>query len=244
MQNVNEKTNLIYAAISAAMADIDAIGKDRVNKGSGEYGFKFRGIDDVYNSLHSVLAKHKIFTVSEIVSSAPTERTSAKGAILLYERIQIRYTFFTTDGSSVETEVIGLAMDSGDKAANKAMSIAHKYALLQIFCIATEDEKDPDAQTHTVASAQTAKPAGAPAPTLGQPQHQSASTSLAAQPAIITEKQRKRLYPLATEAQKTPEEVKTIFAVFGFKSSKEITTDKYDAICAEISKAKRQPGDE
>ena len=39
-------------------------------------------------------------------------------------------------------------MDSGDKATNKAMSIAYKYACFQVFCIPTEEMKDPDAETH------------------------------------------------------------------------------------------------
>jgi hypothetical protein len=42
-------------------------------------------------------------------------------------------------------------MDSGDKSSNKAMSVAHKYALLQAFCIPTKDIDDPDAETHEVA---------------------------------------------------------------------------------------------
>jgi hypothetical protein len=35
-------------------------------------------------------------------------------------------------------------MDSGDKATNKAMSVAHKYALIQVFAIPTADDKDPE----------------------------------------------------------------------------------------------------
>lgn len=41
-------------------------------------------------------------------------------------------------------------MDSGDKATNKAMAIAFKYACFQIFCIPTEEMKDPDAECHDV----------------------------------------------------------------------------------------------
>ena len=37
-------------------------------------------------------------------------------------------------------------MDSGDKATNKAMSIAYKYACFQVFCIPTEEMMDPDAE--------------------------------------------------------------------------------------------------
>ena len=40
-------------------------------------------------------------------------------------------------------------MDSGDKATNKAMAIAFKYACFQVFCIPTEEMKDPDAESHT-----------------------------------------------------------------------------------------------
>lgn len=44
-------------------------------------------------------------------------------------------------------------MDSGDKATNKAMSIAYKYAAFQAFCIPTEDTAiDADATAHNVAS--------------------------------------------------------------------------------------------
>ena len=62
----------------------------------------------------------------------------------------MQYTFWTVDGTSVECSVIGEGMDSGDKATNKAMAIAHKYALLQTFCIPTEDMIDPDSQVHEV----------------------------------------------------------------------------------------------
>ena len=53
----------------------------------------------------------------------------------------------TTDGSYVETTNVGEAADSGDKGMNKAMSIALKYSLLQMFLIPTEEQKDPDAVT-------------------------------------------------------------------------------------------------
>jgi hypothetical protein len=44
-------------------------------------------------------------------------------------------------------------MDSADKATNKAMSAAYKYACLQTFCIPTEGDNDADATTHQVAPA-------------------------------------------------------------------------------------------
>ena len=44
-------------------------------------------------------------------------------------------------------------MDSGDKATNKAMSIAFKYACFQVFCIPTEEMVDPDKESHEVTPA-------------------------------------------------------------------------------------------
>lgn len=38
-------------------------------------------------------------------------------------------------------------MDSADKASNKAMSVAFKYACFQVFCIPTEEMVDPDSET-------------------------------------------------------------------------------------------------
>jgi hypothetical protein len=136
----------IYKKISDVMNDIDAISKNRKNtQGSG---YNFRGIDDVYNELHSVLSKHHVFTVPEVLEERTEERVSKSGGNLIYRILKIKYTFFTEDGSSVTSVVIGEAMDSGDKAANKAMSVAHKYCLLQVFAIPTEEEKDPEVETH------------------------------------------------------------------------------------------------
>ena len=122
----------IYESISNALADIGAIGKTKWND---QQKFKFRGIDDVMNSLHPVLEKNKIFIVPDVLEQIREDRVSGKGNPLIYSICKIKYTFYAEDGSSVTAVVIGEGMDSGDKATNKAMSIAFKYALFQIFCI-------------------------------------------------------------------------------------------------------------
>jgi len=139
MAETNEK--LIFQKIPAIMADVGAIGKNRENDSQH---YSFRGIDDVYNELHELLAKHKVFTVPEILTERHEERKSRSGSLLIYRIFSIRYTFYAEDGSSVAAVVVGEGMDSGDKAGNKAMSVAHKYALLQVFCIPTDDPKDPE----------------------------------------------------------------------------------------------------
>ena len=70
------------------------------------------------------------------------------GTTLIYSILKIKYTMFAPDGSNVSCTVIGEGMDSGDKASNKAMSVAMKYAMFQLFFIPTE-AVDPDAEVHT-----------------------------------------------------------------------------------------------
>jgi len=136
-----EKAGHIYSAISAIMAEINAISKGRENKAQG---YKFRGIDDVYNEVHPLLTKHKVFTVPEVLEANYDTVTTAKGSTLFYSRLKMQYTFFADDGSCVRAVVIGEGMDSGDKASNKAMAVAHKYAIVQMFAIPTDEPKDPE----------------------------------------------------------------------------------------------------
>lgn len=136
-----ENEKLIYKKICDIMADVKVISKDRKNQ---QQNYKFRGIDDVYNELHDLLAKHRVFTVPAVLETKHEERTSKSGGTLIYRIYTVEYTFFAEDGSSVQTIVMGEGMDSGDKAGNKAMSVAHKYALLQMFAIPTGEPKDPE----------------------------------------------------------------------------------------------------
>ena len=147
----------IYKAISDIMNDVGAVGKNDWNK---VQQFKFRGIDAVMNALHPAMSKHHVFVVPEVLEQSREERESKGGSNLIYSICKIRYTFFAEDGSSVSAVVIGEGMDIGDKATNKAMAIALKYAFFQVFCIPTEEMQDPDAESPEVKarkSADTAK---------------------------------------------------------------------------------------
>lgn len=90
-----------------------------------------------------------MFCVPELISYDRQERTNRNGTVLNYALAQMKYTFYADDGSSVSAVVMGEGMDSGDKATNKAMAIAMKYALLQTLCIPTEDMVDPDGESYT-----------------------------------------------------------------------------------------------
>lgn len=143
------ETKDIYKTIAAVMQKIEAIAKKQKNI---QQKFLYRSIDDVMNELHPLLAECGLFIVPEVLSEERTERQSQNGGTLFYSRQKIKFTFYATDGSHLSAVIIGEAMDSGDKASNKALSIAYKYACLQVFCIPTEDVKDPDGQSYSVAT--------------------------------------------------------------------------------------------
>lgn len=136
----------IFQAIPAIMGEINAVGKNKKNL---QQGFMYRGIDDVMNAINPALVHHKVFIVPEILEQSREERQTNKGANLIYSICKMRFRFCAEDGSSVEAVTVGEGMDSGDKATNKAMAIAFKYACFQVFCIPTEEISDPDAESHT-----------------------------------------------------------------------------------------------
>ena len=152
-QNTPAASGSIYQRIPAIMREIDPLPKDRRNEAQK---YSFRGIDDVYNLVHPVMAKHGVFMSCTILSDRTEERQSKSGGVLIYRVINARYRFTTEDESFVETDVIGEGMDGGDKSANKAMSVGQKYAILQMFLVPTDDPKDPENDSPEVAPKKTA----------------------------------------------------------------------------------------
>jgi hypothetical protein len=147
-------TGKVYEAIAKVMLAMgkEGIAKDRKNQ---QQGYQFRGIDDVYNALSGQLSENKLCMLPTVLERECEERQSAKGGALFYVTVKVRFDLVSAeDGSKHEITTYGEAMDSGDKATNKAMSAAYKYAAMQAFCIPTEGDNDADGQTHEVAGKQ------------------------------------------------------------------------------------------
>ena len=145
----------VYQAINAVQAALaqEGIGKDRKND---QQGYKFRGIDDVYNALAPLLARNGLCILPRCTERICVERTNAKGTALFYVTVRAEFDFVASeDGSKHTVTTYGEAMDSGDKATNKAMSAAYKYAAMQAFSIPTEGDNDADAHTHEVSTRRT-----------------------------------------------------------------------------------------
>lgn len=140
----------VYKAINAVQQALCKTGitKDRKNQ---QQGYSFRGIDDVYNVLSPLLGESGLCILPRMLTRACEERQTAKGGILFYVTVEAEFDFVAvSDGSKHTVRTFGEAMDSGDKATNKAMSAAYKYAAFQAFAIPTEGDNDADSTTHQV----------------------------------------------------------------------------------------------
>lgn len=135
------------AAVSLALSK-DGISKDRKNE---QQGYKFRGIDDVYNALAPLLANNGLCILPRVLSRECVERTTSKGNAIFYVTVHVEFDLVSADDGSKHTVAMyGEAMDTGDKATNKAMSAAYKYMAMEVFAIPTEGDNDADATTHEV----------------------------------------------------------------------------------------------
>lgn len=152
----------VYKAINAVQSDLCKEGITKDSKNTFD-GYNFRGIDAVYNALSPLLAKHGLCILPRMLTRSVAEHQSQKGGILFYVTVEAEFDFVCAeDGSKHTVKTFGEAMDRGDKATNKAMSAAYKYAAFQTFAIPTEGDNDADASSHQVKAA-VHKPTNNPA---------------------------------------------------------------------------------
>lgn len=157
-QQQQEGSMNVYQAICAVAKEMAAEGISKGRKNQ-QQGYSFRGIDDVYNALAPRLAAHGLVILPRMIGRTVTERETAKGGVLFYVVVEAEFDFVSAaDGTRHTIKTYGEAMDSGDKATNKAMSAAYKYAAMQAFCIPTEGDNDADLHTHEIAPRRRAAP--------------------------------------------------------------------------------------
>lgn len=152
---------LIYSKVAEVMKEIEPIAKERRNV---QQNYNFRGIDELMNALSPIVTKHGIFptcpVIIDVLHEVVTSRQGGAGTHLIR-----RYTFrfYAEDGSFVETMADGEAIDYGDKASNKAYSVAYREAIFKMFVIPFGNE-DIEEVNHDVAA-----PKETPAPTKPAP---------------------------------------------------------------------------
>jgi hypothetical protein len=197
----------------------DGISKSRKNQ---QQGYSFRGIDDVYNALAPIIAKHGLVILPRCLSRELIERQTMKGGVLFYVTVEAEFDFVSShDGSRHTVKTYGEAMDSADKATNKAMSAAYKYAAFQTFCIPTEGDNDADAVTHQVAT--TPK--------------QAAMAPAASGPEMLTKDEIANINALA---QEVGAEIKPILTFYKVGSLNFIPRAKYQSIIKSLEKKRSE----
>lgn len=149
----------IHEAKIAVMEAVEYIQKTGTMTGTARY--KYVSVDEVIARLRPAMIRHGIhFTPigMEVISNEPYETSGGK--TMNHVIIGVQYRLTHTSGTFDEGHAVGEGSDTGDKACNKAMTAAKKYALLQSFCLETGEE-DPD---HDPSDDQTRKPNGSAKP--------------------------------------------------------------------------------
>lgn len=144
----------IYGKMCVLMSEVGAIAKDNRNQAQG---YNFRSIEQVMDRLNPALRKARVALSTKILEQSRDKVTTARGATMMYSVLRLEVTFWDCDdGSSITAEAVGEGMDTGDKASNKAMSAAFKYAVFMALSVPTHEMVDPDAESPEVAALQVA----------------------------------------------------------------------------------------
>ena len=134
----------VHQALSKVMGDVQAVRKDSKNQAQK---FLFRGIDAVLNAVGPALRKHGVTILPEDVEVHRSNGTTASGKQTAEVVVKVTYRVYGPAGDSIHGKVAAEAMDFGDKAIAKAMSVAYRTFLLQALTIPT-DEPDPDSESY------------------------------------------------------------------------------------------------
>src|SRR5213595_2123964 len=121
----------IYQLMALVMRDVRNLGKEGFND---HQKYKFRGVDGAIGALAQPLRDHGVFMTPEVLDSE-TEVRGKMNAI----RMRVAFHFYGPAGDKVTAITMGEASDTADKASNKAMSAALKYALIHTFMIPVDE---------------------------------------------------------------------------------------------------------
>lgn len=147
---MSQAQSKIHLAVAAIIQGINAIAKTKEQKIGEGGGFKFRGIDDIYNEIHRLFSETGVVCVQNVESvtreTIEIEKSSRDGKYIqrLYRAFAyVGVTLTAPDGSSITGKGAGEGADHSDKATAKAITSAHKSWLIHTFLIPTA-ENDSD----------------------------------------------------------------------------------------------------
>lgn len=139
-----EKDLPLAIKIAKAANDMGAIAKDGKNKNQD---FQFISESAIKAAVRKVSAKYG-FTIfpKQIKNITRYERTTSRGGTLYF--YDVMQEFVVTDGKEeMIGDMMGTGSDTGDKAFNKAVTVALKNFEKQLFNVSDKSENDPDSET-------------------------------------------------------------------------------------------------
>ena len=149
----------VYAAITAVIGELstNGIGKRHIN---ARDRYDYRSVDDLYERLSPLLARHRLCVLPRILKRSTKARTDEHGSVVMSVTVKAAFDIVSAeDGSRHVIESFGEALDPSDKATAKAMTAAYKYALFQAFCIPAVDSEDADAHSIRLRRSSAVEPA-------------------------------------------------------------------------------------
>ena len=148
----------IHEAILEVMQEVGYVQK--TGKMSGGARYTYASEADLINALRPAMTKAQIIAYPAEVTNVEIQQYSTSGGTVMQDRVATIRWFFVHAPSetSISVEVVGEGSDSGDKASNKAMTAAMKYALRQTFLIETGDDPDSERPEYERASPKESNP--------------------------------------------------------------------------------------
>jgi hypothetical protein len=135
----------VTEALSRVMAELPGIGKDeRADPRQG--GYPYRGIEAITRQVQPLLARHGVVFAPHVHSHEVVD-IEVNGKPWTDTRLLVSYSVFGPAGPDDRIEVgpiLAIGRDSADKGANKCMTQAFKYLLLQLLCV-SDSKDDADA---------------------------------------------------------------------------------------------------
>jgi len=150
----------LYMAMHKARTAMSMVAKGGENKFDK---YKYATLADYLDAIQKPLDEHGLIVVSHIDEINWMQDRETKGGG--YEkvcRIMLRTTVIHAEsGESMAVTVLGEGQDRGDKAFYKADTGARKYALANLFNLATDDDPETDSPQNEQRQSTLAKPANA-----------------------------------------------------------------------------------
>ena len=142
----------IFERVALITAEIGSVTKD-LKVGEGEKSYQATSEGSVLSAVKPLEEKYRVFSYAvtreketQIIEKEYTWNGQQRKIRLVKVDITATYRFVNIDNPKeyIETISYGTGLDTGDKAAGKAMTYADKYALMKMYKISTGNANDPD----------------------------------------------------------------------------------------------------